>query len=112
MIGLPERADIYRLSPDVSKAGRTSVLPWRKRVACHVEPISAIDHTVQFALESTHVIYLPAWLRGLRREDELRIGGYIDSAGKRLQRRYIVKGIRRFPAFGLRHIAAYCQERE
>ncbi len=109
---LNQRADIWRLRPDTSKAGRTAYAPWRKGIACHLEPISAIDHTVPFALESTHIIYLPVWLVGLRKEDEIRLGGRVDTAGKRIPNRFVVAGIRRFPTFGERHVAAYAKERE
>lgn len=108
---LETRAEIWRLLPDPAKAGRTLEQPWRKGLACHLEPISAIDHTVSFALESTHIIFLPVWFVGLRREDEIRLSGRTDNAGVRMPNRYIVKGIRRYPTFGLRHVAAYVQER-
>lgn len=109
---LNERGDIYRMMAVVGKPGQKAVKAWRKGVACHLEPISAIDHTVQFALESTHCIYLPLWLTGLRREDEVRLGGRVTADGTRVPKRYIVKGVRRFPTFGLRHQMAYVEERE
>jgi hypothetical protein len=109
---LNQRAEVWRNQPDRSVAGRSAVQAWRKGLACHLEPISAIDHTVSYALESTHVIYLPVWFVGLRKEDEIRISGRFTADGTRVPLRYIVKGIRRFPSFGERHVAAYCQERE
>jgi hypothetical protein len=109
---LSERADIYRVLEDKSHPGRKNEQAWRRNTPCHLEPISAIDHTVSFALESTHVIFLPGWFLGLRKEDVIRLGGRITSAGGRAPLRYIVKGVRRFPSFGLHHIAAYCEERE
>lgn len=109
---LSERADIYRLLNNPSKPGQKLMKAWRKGVLCHLEPVSSIDHTVQFALESTHCVYLPLWLQGVRKEDEIRIGGRITPDNTRVPKRYIVKGVRRFPAFGLRHQMAYVEERE
>lgn len=113
---LTQRADIYRMIPDadptLAAKGRKSIGPWRRGVACLLVPISSIDASVSFALESTHIVYLPIWFRGLRKEDEIRLSGRIDSSDARVPNRYVVKGIRRFPAFGLQHTAAYCQERE
>jgi hypothetical protein len=108
---LPDKADIYRLLPDPSRAGTEAVLRWRSSVGCLLEPISGHDQTVAYALESTHVVFLPVWIFGLRREDEIRIGGRITSAGTRERQRYIVKGIKRFQGLGLPHQAAYCELR-
>jgi hypothetical protein len=109
---LTERADIWRLLPVPSKPGRSDMKVWRRNVLCHLEPISSVDLTVPFALQSTHVIYLPYWVTRLRHEDEIRLSGFVAADGTRVARRYVVKGIRRFGTFGLRHIAAYCEERE
>lgn len=109
---LNERADIYRMMSVPGKAGQKATRAWRRGVACHLEPISAIDHTVQFALESTHCIYIPLWLTGIRKEDEIRLGGRFTADNTRVNKRYIVKGVRRFPTFGLRHQMAYVEERE
>lgn len=107
-----QRADIWRELPDPANVSRTLRQAWRRGVMCHLEPISSIDHTVAYALESTHVLYLPVWFAGLRKEDEIRLSGRIDNLGARVPNRYIVAGIRRFVTFGDRHLAVYCKERE
>lgn len=99
-------------NPVLAAKGRKSPGAWRRGVACLLVPISQIDASVSYALESTHVVYLPRWFGGLRKEDEIRLSGRIDSSDARVPNRYIVKGVQRFPVFGLQHTAAYCQERE
>lgn len=100
------------MQPDPEKDGRTLEQPWVKGVRCLLVPISAIDHTVSFALESTHVVWVPLSLGNVRKEDEIRLGGRKTAGGKRTSDRYVVKGIRRFLTFGERSIACYVQERE
>lgn len=103
---------MWREQADPEKAGRTKISVWRKGVACHLEPISAIDHTVAFALESTHVFYLSPWFIGLRKLDEIRLGGRITADGTRQPTRYIVNGVQRRLTFGLQSILAFCSERD
>jgi len=99
--------------PDKAKAGRTLEQAVLKGVACHLEPISSIDHTVSYALESTHVVWIhPSLSASVRKEDEIRLGGRVTAGERRTSDRYVVKGIRRFPTFGLRSVACYVQERE
>lgn len=78
---------------------------------CLLEPISAASLTVPFALESTHIIFVPIWLLGVRHEDEFRIGGHINLDGVRLPNRYIVTGVRAFRRFGERHYECFVKMR-
>jgi hypothetical protein len=108
---LAERADIFRNKPDPKVAGRTTEAIWRRNVPCLLEPISAGASAIPFALESSHVVFVPAWLHGIRKEDEIRIGGHINLDGVRLPNRYIVTGVRSFQRFGSRHFECFCKQR-
>lgn len=108
---LVERGDIYRNKADPNVAGRTTEAVWRRNVPCLLEPISADASRIAFALESSHVVFVPAWLHGIRKEDEIRISGHINLDGDRLPNRYIVTGVRSFQRFGERHIECFSKLR-
>lgn len=106
---LNERGDIYRML-EGAKAGRKELLPWKRAVPCHVEPVSAIGQNMAYAVQSTHVVTIPHWIEGLRIEDEIHVG-YRATVDGRQARNFVIKGLQPFTTFGLRHLAAYCTER-
>jgi hypothetical protein len=112
MIPLTERAAIYRSVAEPSKGPNVRV---KKAVyasiPCQIVPVSSFDRMSAYSLESTHVIWTPAWLN-LHKEDEVRVGRRTDPvSGIVATYIYVVNGRRRF-RIGLQHRAFYTSERE
>ena len=112
MIPLTERAAINRSVAEPSKGPnvRTKQAVYTD-IPCQIVPVSSFDRMSAYSLESTHVIWVPAWLE-LHKEDEVRVGRRTDPiSGTVTTLIYVVNGRRRF-RIGLPHRAFYATERE
>ncbi len=107
MVPLLARADIRRWL--ALGGGRKAIGVWRSQVPCLVSPISQFDQLPPYARESTVVIFIPRWLIGVRKDDQVWVGARADVDGNRVPVKYVVDGIRSY-RFGLRHVELFCKE--
>ena len=108
---LTRRGQLWRsvptTNPGVLGESMQLVMP---QVPFEVVPISKLDTNTPFALEATHLLWVPRWLL-LRKLDEIRYGEWSSSLGVTQVFRYVVNGRRQFRT-GMANTAYYCTERE
>jgi hypothetical protein len=107
---LTRRGQLWRVvqaSPSQLGSSYALIMP---DLAFEVVPVSDLDQRQAYALEATHVLWAPRWLT-LLREDEVRYGSYVNTAGQAQVYRYVVNGKRDFRT-GFRQVSYYVTERE
>lgn len=111
IVVLTRVGQVWRSIPTVSQPGlgeaMTMIVP---SIRFEVIPISRFDREQPYALEATHLLWVPRW-QELRKEDEIRYGEWTNSQGVTQAFRYVVNGKRQFRV-GFINTAYYCTERE
>ncbi len=108
MLVLPQKAAVWRQTDDGTGGRNESQVI--KTVDCLVVPVSRFDRQSPYALEATHVLWVPGWLT-LFKEDEVRYGRYATLYGDIEPYVYVVVGRREF-RFGQQGRAYYTTERQ
>jgi hypothetical protein len=113
VIQFTDTCSIHRMMQKAGAATGQKVIQARyAKAPCLIIPISQFQGAMPFALESTHVVFLPRWVTDLRPEDEVRRGRRVTKNNAAVPYVFVVNGIRRYENFGLRHVEAFCKERE
>jgi len=107
---LTRRGTVYRkVQASQTQLGATDVIVY-PFIAFEVVPVSDLDRVVPYALEATHILWVPRWA-SLHKEDVVVYASYANTFGARAPFRFVVNS-RHQNVRGLPNTGYYCTERE